>query len=95
MVRTQIQMTEDQVKKFKKIASKKHWSMAEIIRQAVNNFMATKADVDFEERKKRAIAASGRFHSKVSNLSEAHDKYLTEAFVLDIHFAEQCFYCIP
>ena len=80
MIRTQIQMTEEQIKKLKKIASKKHRSMAEIIRQAINNFMAVKADADIEERKTRAIAAAGRFHSKVSDLSEAHDKYLAEAF---------------
>lgn len=80
MIRTQIQMTEEQIKKLKKIASKKHRSMAEIIRQAVNNFMAVKADADIEERKNRAIAAAGRFHSKASDLSEAHDKYLAEAF---------------
>lgn len=80
MIRTQIQMTEEQIKKIKKVASKKHRSMAEIIRQAVNNFMAAKADVDLEERKRRAIAAAGRFHSKISDLSGSHDKYLAEAF---------------
>ena len=73
-------MKEEQIKKLKKIASKEHRSIAEIIRQAVNNFMAIKADVDFEERRKRAIAAAGRFHSKASDLSLSHDKYLVEAF---------------
>ena len=80
MLRTQIQMTEEQVKRLRKIASVQHKSMAELIRQAVDKFIESRAGVDTEERKKRAIALAGRFHSGVANLSEAHDTYLAEAF---------------
>ncbi len=75
MVRTQIQMTEEQVRKLKKMASVQHISMAELIRQAVDDFILARGGVDFEERKKCAIAAAGRFHSGIHNLSEAHDEH--------------------
>lgn len=80
MVRTQIQMTEEQVKKLKRLASVEHKSIAELIRQAVDLFVASKRGMDIEERQKRAIAAAGRFHSRLSDLSEAHDRYLAEDF---------------
>ncbi len=81
MVRTQIQMTEEQIGKLKKeAAAARHQSMAELIRQAVDSFIASKAGINVEERKKRAIAAAGRFRSNVSNLSDAHDEHLSEVF---------------
>jgi hypothetical protein len=33
-----------------------------------------------QERKQRAIAAAGRFHSGLADLSIAHDRYLSEAY---------------
>ncbi len=80
MIRTQIQLTEDQVKKLKKVAATRRQSMAEIVRKAVDNFMALKGGIDVEERQKKAIAAADRFHSEVKDLSEKHDKYLVEVF---------------
>ena len=80
MVRTQIQMTEDQVEKLKKIAASEHRSMADLIRQAVDSFVAGRAGVDIEERRDRAIAVAGSFHSEAGDLSKAHDKYLAEAY---------------
>lgn len=81
MVRTQIQLTEEQATALKKIALARHLSIAELIRQAVDNIIRSSSVIDFEERKKRAIAAAGRFHSGISDLSAAHDKYLAEAFI--------------
>jgi predicted transcriptional regulator len=80
MVRTQIQLTEEQANALKKLALSRHLSIAELIRQAVDSFIKSSAVIDFEERKKRALAAAGRFRSGISDLSTAHDKYLAEAF---------------
>ena len=79
MVRTQIQLTEEQSKALKKIAGKKHLSVAELIRQGVNTLMKT-GEVSIEERKERAIAAAGRFRSGKRDISLRHDDYLAEAF---------------
>ena len=36
--------------------------------------------VDLEERRKRAMAAAGRFRSGIPDLSSNHDKHLEEAY---------------
>ena len=80
MVRTQIQLTEEQVKALKKIALSRHLSIAEIIRQAVDTVIRTNTVVDIEERRKRAIDIVGRFSSGKRDISRKHDTYLVEAF---------------
>ena len=80
MVRTQIQLTEEQVKALKKIALSRHLSIAEIIRQAVDIVIRTNTMVDIEERRKRAIDIAGRFGSGKRDISRKHDTYLAEAF---------------
>jgi predicted transcriptional regulator len=80
MIRTQIQLTKEQVDRLKKLAAEKHLSVAKLIRQAVDALIKSRAAVEDEERRRRAIAAAGRFHSGVSDLSTAHDKYLGKAY---------------
>jgi hypothetical protein len=80
MVRTQVQLTEQQAKALKKLASSRHLSIAEIIRQAVDTMIRSNIVVDAEERRKRALDAAGRFRSGLRDLSTEHDKYLEEAF---------------
>ncbi|BBO16259.1 CopG family transcriptional regulator [Candidatus Brocadia pituitae] len=80
MVRTQIQLTEEQVMALKKIALSRHLSVAEIIRQAVDTVIRTDTVVDIEERRKRAIDIVGRFSSGKRDISRKHDTYLVEAF---------------
>ena len=80
MVRTQIQLTEEQVKALKKIAVSRHLSIAEIIRQAVDTVIRSNIVVDVEERRKRAIDVVGRFSSGKRDISRKHDTYLVEAF---------------
>lgn len=54
--------------------------MAEVIRQAIDYMITSKVGFDIEERKKRAVAAAGRFHSGASDISERHDEYLVGAY---------------
>lgn len=79
MVRTQIQLTEDQANALKKLAMSRHLSVAELIRQAVDRMIKSAVIVDIEERRRRAIEVVGRFSSGVRNLSEKHDEYFVEA----------------
>ncbi len=80
MVRTQIQLTEEQAEIIKKIAKSRHLSVAELIRQAVNGVIKSGSGISAEERRKRAIRIAGRFRSGKRDISEKHDKYLPEAF---------------
>jgi len=80
MIRTQIQLTKEQVERLKKLAVEKHLSVSKLIRQAVDALIKSSVVVDDEERRKRAVAATGRFRSGVSDLSKEHDDYLKEAY---------------
>jgi len=79
MVRTQIQLTKKQTTSLKRIAQERHISMAEAVRQGVDLFLKN-GIVSPEERRKRALAISGKFHSKHTDLSIHHDKYLAEDY---------------
>jgi hypothetical protein len=80
MIRTQIQLSEEQARTLKEMAAKYETSMADLIRQAVDEWIRSAGAVDREERKQRAIAVAGRFHSDYTDLSIAHDRHLAEAF---------------
>jgi predicted Ser/Thr protein kinase len=80
MVRTQIQLTEDQAKALKKIAESRHLSVAEVIRKAVDAVIKSSSVIDMEERHKRGLAVVGKFGSGKRDVSKKHDLYLTEAY---------------
>jgi predicted DNA-binding ribbon-helix-helix protein len=80
MVRTQIQLTEDQAKALKKIAQSRHLSVAELIRKAVDTVIKSNTVVNAEERHKRAMEIVGKFSSGKRDVSKKHDLYLTEAY---------------
>jgi hypothetical protein len=80
MIRTQIQLPEEQVAMLKKIAMAERKSMAEIIRQSVDFFARAKYGGGEEQHRKRAMAAAGQFRSGVKDLAASHDIYLAEVF---------------
>jgi predicted transcriptional regulator len=80
MVRTQIQLTDEQANKLKKLAASRHLSVAELIRQAVDVMVKSGGAVDVEERRVRAFNIAGKFGSGRHNVSKEHDRYLAEAF---------------
>lgn len=78
MIRTQIQLTEEQMRHLKILAAERGISIAELIRQSVDAF-ATPAG-NAEARRQRAIAVAGRFRSGKRDVSSQHDRYLIEAW---------------
>lgn len=78
MVRTQIQLTEEQAKGLKRLAAAKKVSMAELIRQGVDAILRSDTGLDVDERCRRAIAAVGRFRSGRRDISGKHDQYHAE-----------------
>ena len=77
MVRTQIQLDEDQVRKLREMAVTRHVSMAKLIRLAVDRILAETAEA---EKLQRSLSIAGRFHSGLSDVSVEHDKYLAEDY---------------
>ncbi|NVM56792.1 MAG: ribbon-helix-helix protein, CopG family [Desulfobacterales bacterium] len=80
MIRTQVQLTEEQARALRDLASARQVSVAELIRQSVDALIRSLGEVDIKERRRRAIAAAGRFRSGASDISAKHDEYLAEAF---------------
>jgi len=80
MIRTQIQLPEEQLAMLKQLAALQHTSMAEMIRRAVAAFTASPESGNIREKRQRALAAAGRFHSGSKDLAQRHDDYLAEAY---------------
>ena len=80
MIRTQIQLKEAQYRALKELAARQRTSVAELIRQAVDRLLETSGAIPQEERRRRALAIIGRFHSGKSDISVRHDEYLDEAY---------------
>ncbi|MDR7550829.1 MAG: CopG family transcriptional regulator [Armatimonadota bacterium] len=79
MVRTQVQLTEAQVRALRQLAAERGVSVAELIRQSLELFLQSARTQDREERR-RALAAAGRFRSGLHDLAAEHDRYLEDAY---------------
>ena len=74
--RTQVQLTDEQLRRVKAVAAARGVSMAEVIREAVDALTSEGR----EARHVRAMRAVGRFRSGHSDVAEHHDDHLTDAF---------------
>ena len=79
MIRTQIQLTERQVRLLRALAVERQTSIAELIGQSVDRFVLS-SGADIKTRRQRAIAAASRFRSGCPDFSSKHDQYLAEAY---------------
>jgi hypothetical protein len=80
MVRTQVQLTEEQVKALRRISSSTGQSVADLVRQGVDRFLATQSIASRQERIERAMRVAGKFSSGKPDGSTRHDDYLAAAF---------------
>ena len=80
MIRTQIQLTEEQARVLKEEAQRRQRSMADLVRESVSEYLVKRRVKDPGELAEAALALAGRYDSGVENLGERHDDYLAEAF---------------
>jgi len=80
MVRTQVQLTEKQLEALRHDSAATGRSVADLIRQGVDRYLAGRSELGREERVERAIAVAGKFSSGRSDVSANHDRHLAEAF---------------
>ena len=80
MVRTQVQLTDRQLKSLREASAATGRSVADLVREGVDRYLAGRAGARREERIERAIRVAGRFSSGRSDVSSNHDKHLAEAF---------------
>jgi hypothetical protein len=81
MIRTQIQLTEEQTRRVKRLARQRGVSMAEVIRTFVDEGIAA-AGPARGAAYERALELVGRFpdRERASDLAREHDRHLDEAF---------------
>ena len=81
MIRTQIQLTEEQARLVKRLAAERNVSMAEVIREGLDRLLRSSSNaLSHEDRICRAIEAAGRFRSGTADGSTKHDTHLAEAY---------------
>ena len=80
LVRTQVQLTEEQLQALKGLAKERGISIAELIRQSVDQFIQSPQILTKEDRIERAMSVVGKFHSGHHDISENHDRYLDDIY---------------
>ena len=80
MVRTQIQLTEEQARELRRVARARGCSQAALVRQGVEIVLKSDSSPSDEDVRGRAISLAGRFRSGIKDLSKRHDDHLAEAF---------------
>ena len=80
MIRTQVQLTEQQMRRLKRLAADREVSVAELVRNGVDRILEAAEQASPSDRECRALAALGRFRSGRSDVSQEHDGYLAEAY---------------
>lgn len=79
MIRTQIQITPEQARALKRLAAREGKSVAELIRLSVDSMLKTSRMKDYDELRRKAIAAAGKLNGPV-DLAANHDDFLAEVF---------------
>jgi hypothetical protein len=80
MVRTEVHFTEEKASRLKELAQEGSVAVPELIHEAVVQLLRPHGLLATDERRRRALAASGKFSSDVTDLSRNHDAYLAEAY---------------
>lgn len=80
MVRTQIQLTEEQAVALRELAVREGRSMADVIRGSLDLALRSRGAFAREEAKERALDALGGFRSGLGDLALDHDRHLVTAF---------------
>lgn len=80
MIRTQIQLTQQQYAALKGLSKNENVSMAELVRKAVDLIIGRARMPDRDLQKRRAMEVAGKFSSGCSDVSANHDRYLVETY---------------
>jgi len=80
MVRTQVQLTEEQAKRLKEAAARRGVSMAELVREGVEILLGQGGGKSSSELRRRAKLAAGRHRSGLHDVATSHDRYLDKDF---------------
>lgn len=74
MPQVQIQVTEEQLACLQDLAKQKNIMLSDLLQESIDHLLRSMANSNVD-RKKRAMAIAGRFHSGLRDLSTRHDEY--------------------
>jgi RecA/RadA recombinase len=81
VIRTQIQLTEEQSRRLQLEARRSGKSVAEVIRRSVDTYLDQASDRAVGSPTREAAAqVAGLFHSGKTDVAARHDDYLDEAY---------------
>ncbi len=80
MIRTQIQLTEGQARTLKRLAKQQQRSVAELIRQSIDLYLANRGVLPLDQQYERATAVVGKYRSGDADIGRNHDQYLAEVY---------------
>ncbi|HEV3197216.1 MAG TPA: ribbon-helix-helix protein, CopG family [Bryobacteraceae bacterium] len=80
MVRTQVQLTEQQLETLRQLAAESGKSIAELVRLGVELYLAAQLRPNRKEQVERARRIAGQFSSGMRDVSTHHDRHLSEAY---------------
>jgi hypothetical protein len=79
MIRTQVQIKEDQIEWLRSKARDRGVSVSQLIREGIDLYRSKDDQLPIE-KKRKALAAVGRFSSGRSDISARHDDFLSSAY---------------
>jgi len=80
VIRTQIQLTEEQDRALEALAAAEDASKAALVRRAVDLLLSQRSEAERESRRARALAAAGMFRGDGELVSAEHDRFLADAY---------------
>lgn len=81
MIRTQVQLTEQQIRQLRKVAARDGVSIAEVIRRCIDRGIGDRLG-DSDAAYEAALRCVGSFRDRdeASDVAAEHDRYLEDAF---------------
>lgn len=79
MIRTQIQLTEDQARMLREFSLSSNESVAALIRKAIDRFLVT-GKPSRAAQYRQALSLAGKYETEQPDIAVEHDRYLEEAF---------------
>jgi len=80
MIRTQVQLTEEQMAALRQISADTGRSMADLVREGVDLYLGSRLQPSREELVRRALSIVGKYSSGLTDIGRNHDRYLAEDF---------------
>jgi Arc/MetJ-type ribon-helix-helix transcriptional regulator len=80
MVKTQVQLPEEDLRELRRIAAEEGVSVSELVRRGVKQVLEARLKPSREELWERALRVAGKYRSGKHDVARRHDHYLAEAY---------------